>query len=317
MDGRDDLERIAGLGQSRGRRCTRWVAPCSTSPRVRRPSSLGHIPLATSCARSRLPAPLRRSSPSTCRRSAPVVLVLGRCSGCGTCCRPQPRRRQPRVRGSSLGTGRPASSVVWRSRSCGTFLLGSVAVLPALPLGQHPRPDHRPRRQQHRRVRVRVPVRRRRDLHRRRHSLSAFTRAPAACRRPVPLALASHRAGERGPSLLTVDRPIGMFDSGFGGLTVARAVIDLLPGRGPRVHRRHGSLPVRTASGRRGAPLRPGAGHQPRRRSRRQGDHRRLQHRRRIRTRRACATSSPCRSSTSSHPAPRRSSRRPRAVGPP
>lgn len=27
----------------------------------------------------------------------------------------------------------------------------------------------------------------------------------------------------------TVDRPIGMFDSGFGGLTVARAVIDLLP----------------------------------------------------------------------------------------
>jgi glutamate racemase len=27
-----------------------------------------------------------------------------------------------------------------------------------------------------------------------------------------------------------VDRPIGMFDSGFGGLTVARALIDLLPG---------------------------------------------------------------------------------------
>lgn len=26
------------------------------------------------------------------------------------------------------------------------------------------------------------------------------------------------------------DRPVGMFDSGFGGLTVARAVIDLLPG---------------------------------------------------------------------------------------
>src|SRR5579862_8860669 len=25
------------------------------------------------------------------------------------------------------------------------------------------------------------------------------------------------------------DRPIGVFDSGFGGLTVARAVIDLLP----------------------------------------------------------------------------------------
>ncbi len=28
------------------------------------------------------------------------------------------------------------------------------------------------------------------------------------------------------------DRPIGMFDSGFGGLTVARAVIDLLPAEG-------------------------------------------------------------------------------------
>jgi glutamate racemase len=28
---------------------------------------------------------------------------------------------------------------------------------------------------------------------------------------------------------MTDDRPIGMFDSGFGGLTVARAVIDLLP----------------------------------------------------------------------------------------
>ncbi|MEO1056613.1 MAG: aspartate/glutamate racemase family protein, partial [Actinomycetota bacterium] len=27
-----------------------------------------------------------------------------------------------------------------------------------------------------------------------------------------------------------MDRPIGMFDSGFGGLTVARATIDLLPG---------------------------------------------------------------------------------------
>ena len=26
-----------------------------------------------------------------------------------------------------------------------------------------------------------------------------------------------------------MDGPIGMFDSGFGGLTVARAVIDLLP----------------------------------------------------------------------------------------
>ena len=28
---------------------------------------------------------------------------------------------------------------------------------------------------------------------------------------------------------MSPDAPIGMFDSGFGGLTVARAVIDLLP----------------------------------------------------------------------------------------
>jgi glutamate racemase len=32
------------------------------------------------------------------------------------------------------------------------------------------------------------------------------------------------------PTLAADPRPIGMFDSGFGGLTVARAVIDLLPG---------------------------------------------------------------------------------------
>src|SRR5205814_2266676 len=32
-----------------------------------------------------------------------------------------------------------------------------------------------------------------------------------------------------GPAVMTDERPIGMFDSGFGGLTVARAVIDLLP----------------------------------------------------------------------------------------
>jgi glutamate racemase len=30
--------------------------------------------------------------------------------------------------------------------------------------------------------------------------------------------------------VIRVHRPIGLFDSGFGGLTVARAVIDLLPG---------------------------------------------------------------------------------------
>ena len=42
-----------------------------------------------------------------------------------------------------------------------------------------------------------------------------------------------------------VDRPIGMFDSGFGGLTVARAADRPAAGRGPRLHRRHRPLPVR------------------------------------------------------------------------
>src|SRR5918998_846569 len=37
------------------------------------------------------------------------------------------------------------------------------------------------------------------------------------------------RCDARFRSLSPVDRPIGMFDSGFGGLTVARALIDLLP----------------------------------------------------------------------------------------
>ena len=32
------------------------------------------------------------------------------------------------------------------------------------------------------------------------------------------------------PGMSDAGRPIGMFDSGLGGLTVARAVIDLLPG---------------------------------------------------------------------------------------
>ena len=31
------------------------------------------------------------------------------------------------------------------------------------------------------------------------------------------------------PDLDVVDAPIGIFDSGFGGLTVARSVVDLMP----------------------------------------------------------------------------------------
>ena len=46
----------------------------------------------------------------------------------------------------------------------------------------------------------------------------------------IHVTLGGYRVG--GPSLSSlppVDRPIGMFDSGFGGLTVARAVFDLVP----------------------------------------------------------------------------------------
>ena len=46
------------------------------------------------------------------------------------------------------------------------------------------------------------------------------------------LAGPAHPTGSDAATTLTarMDGPIGMFDSGFGGLTVARAVIDLLPG---------------------------------------------------------------------------------------
>jgi len=42
-----------------------------------------------------------------------------------------------------------------------------------------------------------------------------------------PCSLPSHPRPD--PALIDTARPIGMFDSGFGGLTVARAIIDLLP----------------------------------------------------------------------------------------
>jgi len=45
----------------------------------------------------------------------------------------------------------------------------------------------------------------------------------------VPAPLDRAPAAVRRSPVVRDDRPIGMFDSGFGGLTVARAVIDLLP----------------------------------------------------------------------------------------
>ena len=53
------------------------------------------------------------------------------------------------------------------------------------------------------------------------------------------------------------DRPIGMFDSGFGGLTVARAVIDLLPGEDLVYVGDTGRYPYGPRPPRRGARLRP------------------------------------------------------------
>ena len=53
------------------------------------------------------------------------------------------------------------------------------------------------------------------------------------------------------------DAPIGIFDSGVGGLTVARAVLDQLPHEPVRLRRRHRPRPVRPAAARRGARVRP------------------------------------------------------------
>jgi glutamate racemase len=63
--------------------------------------------------------------------------------------------------------------------------------------------------------------------------------------RPLP---AAHHGRYRD---LPVDAPIGMFDSGVGGLTVARAVIDQLPAErlvyvGDTAHGPYGPLPVAT-----------------------------------------------------------------------
>ncbi len=47
--------------------------------------------------------------------------------------------------------------------------------------------------------------------------------------RGSPAPRTEHATARAGVAFPIVDRPIGMFDSGFGGLTVARALIDLLP----------------------------------------------------------------------------------------
>lgn len=51
------------------------------------------------------------------------------------------------------------------------------------------------------------------------------------------------------PAAIDVNAPIGIFDSGFGGLTVARAIVDLLPNEdivylGDTAHTPYGPLPI-------------------------------------------------------------------------
>ena len=78
-----------------------------------------------------------------------------------------------------------------------------------------------------------------------------------------------------------------MFDSGFGGLTVARALIDLLPERGYGLRRRHGALSLRSAIVGRGSGLCPPDRRVPRRGTRCEAGHRGVQHRLGRRARRA------------------------------
>ena len=62
-------------------------------------------------------------------------------------------------------------------------------------------------------------------------------------RRPAAAAAARRRRGRP-----VTRRPIGVFDSGLGGLTVLRALIDLLPDERDRLLRRHRPVPVRARS---------------------------------------------------------------------
>ena len=84
-------------------------------------------------------------------------------------------------------------------------------------------------------------------------------RAPDAPTRPVPSTSTAVTAGVDRSSVRAVvadDAPIGIFDSGVGGLTVARAIIDQLPGErvryvGDTANGPYGPLPHR-----RGPPAR-------------------------------------------------------------
>ena len=92
----------------------------------------------------------------------------------------------------------------------------------------------------------------------------------------------SSRAGDArerrdGVASAASDAPLGVFDSGLGGLTVVRALREALPDERHRLPRRHGARSVRHAG--------PGDGHQVRARRaratgrpRREGARHRVQH---------------------------------------
>ena len=72
-------------------------------------------------------------------------------------------------------------------------------------------------------------------------------------------------------------RPLGVFDSGVGGLTVLREIIRRSPGRVDRLSRRQRTRPIRRPFRRRGARFQHRVARPPRRTGR-QGHRRRLQH---------------------------------------
>ena len=104
-------------------------------------------------------------------------------------------------------------------------------------------------------------------------------------RRPSP----AGGGGPVGSRSVDDDRPIGVFDSGLGGLTVVRALLDLLPDERRRLLRRHRPVPVRPEARRRGAEV-LARDRRPAARARREDDRRRVQQRRRPPRSITCAT---------------------------
>ena len=159
-------------------------------------------------------------------------------------------------------------------------------------------------RRHHRRVAARtaLPYAVLRARRRRATSTSTRTSSTAGCATPTPrsldvvlavmpddvgvgAAVADRSATRRGHATSTavttrvsVHRPIGVFDSGLGGLTVMRALIDQLPERGPRLLRRHRPVPVRAEAARRGVEVLARHRRRPAR-ARREDDRRRVQQR--------------------------------------